>query len=53
VVVAMWVRLGYLLHNVFSSSVISQRVNTVIYGNTSLIDIRAVQRDDLSVSKGA
>jgi aspartate ammonia-lyase len=53
VVVAMWVRLGYLLHNVFSSSVIPRKVNPVICAGTNCIDIRAMQRDDLSVSKGA
>jgi len=50
VVVATWVRLSYLLHNAFSSSVIPRRVNSVI---TNYVDIRRLQRDYSFVSLGA
>ena len=53
VVVATWVRLSYLLHNVFSSFVIPRNVNAVICAGTNRIDIRSLQRDYSFVSLGA
>jgi hypothetical protein len=45
--------LSYLLHNVFSSSVIPRSVNSVICAGTNCIDTRRLQRDYSCVSLGA